>query len=116
MPYGAGFVAAREAQAADIIDPRDVAVDEIAELFSRYPHIGPVLPAVGYNPSQLQALQDTINRAVADVVVSATPCDLGALIEINKPLVRVSYEFAEAGEPGLGNLIEAFLKERKLVQ
>jgi len=116
MPYGAGFVAASQAKAAHIIDPRSTAVGEIIELFKRYPHIGPVLPAVGYSPSQLQALKDTINNADADVVVAATPCDLGALIEINKPLVRVSYEFAEAGEPGLGSLVEAFLKERKLVK
>ncbi|MBE9502855.1 MAG: GTPase [Proteobacteria bacterium] len=115
MSYGAGLVAAKEAEAAEIIDPRSVAVDEIAKLFSQYPHIGPVLPAVGYNPSQLEALRDTINRAVADVVIAATPCDLGALIEINKPVVRVSYEFAEAGEPGLGSMVEAFLKERNLV-
>jgi len=115
MSYGAGYVAATQAQAEEIIDPRGVAVEEIAKVYDQYPHIGPVLPAVGYHPSQLQALRDTINAADADVVVSATPCDLGALIEINKPVVRARYEFAEAGEPGLGSLIGEFLKERTLV-
>ncbi|MDT8317228.1 MAG: cyclic 2,3-diphosphoglycerate synthase [bacterium] len=116
MPYGAGFVAACEAKAANIIDPRGAATGDIIDIFKRYPHIGPVLPAVGYSHFQLQELKDSINNAVADVVVAATPCYLGSLIEINKPLVRVSYEFAEAGEPGLGSMVEAFLKERKLVQ
>lgn len=115
MSYGAGYVAATQAQAGEIIDPRSVAVEDIAKVYEQYPHIGPVLPAVGYHPSQLQALRDTINAADAEVVVSATPCDLGALIEINKPIVRARYEFAEAGKPGLGNLVEEFLKERKLV-
>jgi predicted GTPase len=114
MPYGAGYVAATQAQAAEIIDPRSAAVDEIAAVYAQYPHIGAVLPAVGYHPSQLQALRETINSTDADVVVAATPCDLGALIEIDKPVVRVSYEFAETGEPKLSRLIEAFLSQRNL--
>jgi predicted GTPase len=112
MPYGAGYVAATEAEAAEIIDPRSAAVGEIASIYAKYPHIGSVLPAVGYHPSQLVALRETINAAVADVVVAGTTCDLEALIEINKPIIRARYEFAEAGEPGLGSLIETFLKER----
>ena len=115
MPYGAGFVAAAQAQAAEIIDPRRFAVDEIAEVYRKYRHIGSVLPAVGYHRAQLQALRETINAADAEVVVSATPCDLAALIDINKPVVRARYEFAEVGKPGLGGLVGAFLKEKNLV-
>lgn len=111
MAYGAGYVGAIHAQ-AEIVDPRDSAVDEIADLYAQYPHIGPILPAVGYHPQQLQALKNTIDRCDADVVVSGTPCDLGALIEIDKPIVRASYEFAEIGKPSLSELIEAFLDDR----
>jgi predicted GTPase len=114
MAYGAGYVAAEQADAAAIVDPRTVAVDEIADLFAQYPHLGPVLPAVGYHSSQLAALQQTINAADVDIVVAATPCDLGALIEIDKPLVRARYEFAEVGKPGLGSLVEAFLRCRNV--
>ncbi|MEA3274932.1 MAG: cyclic 2,3-diphosphoglycerate synthase [Pseudomonadota bacterium] len=114
MPYGAGYVAAIQAQAAAIVDPRDAAADEIASVYAQYPHIGSVLPAVGYNSSQLKSLRDTINGVSADVVVAATPCDLSALIAIDKPVVRARYEFAEVGGPRLGALIEAFLHERGL--
>jgi predicted GTPase len=114
MSYGAGYVAAIEAQAGEIVDPRSSAVEEITKVYAKYPHIGSVLPAVGYHPSQLHALRNTINAAEADVVVSATPCDLQSLVEINKPVVRARYEFAEAGTPGLGNLLEKFLKEHDL--
>jgi len=114
MPYGAGYVAATRGEAAEIIDPHGAAVEEIRRIYRQYPHIGPVLPAVGYHPSQLEALRDTINAVDADVVISATPCDLAALIEINKPIVRARYEFAESGEPGLRRLIESFLRERNL--
>ncbi len=113
MPYGAGYVAVTQAQAAEIIDPRSIAVNEIAALYAQYPHIGPVLPAVGYHATQLAALRETINMADVDVIVSATPCNLDALIEINKPVVRARYEFSEAGEPALGGLVERFLSEQR---
>ena len=114
MPYGAGYVAATQARAQEIVDPRGAAHGEIARVYAQYPHIGTVLPALGYHPAQLEALRATINACDADVVVAATPCDIGALIDINKPVVRAYYEFTEAGEPGLGSLIESFLKEKKL--
>jgi predicted GTPase len=113
MSYGAGFVAATQAQPSEIVDPRAVAVGEIAALYASYPHIGSVLPAVGYHPSQLEALRHTINAADVDVVVSATPCDLGSLIDIDKPVVRVRYEFAELGLPKLSRLVQEFLEQQK---
>ena len=112
MPYGAGYVAATQAQAAEIIDPRSFAVNEITALYAQYPHIGPVLPAVGYHAAQLAALRETINSADVDVIVSATPCNLDALIELNKPVVRARYEFSEVGEPALSSLVESFLSEQ----
>jgi len=112
MPYGAGYVAATQAQADEIIDPRSVAVNEITALYAQYPHIGCVLPAVGYHAVQLAALRETINRADVDVIVSATPCNLDALIELNKPVARARYEFSEVGEPALSSLVERFLIEQ----
>ena len=114
MAYGAGYVAATEAQAAMIVDPRLAATEEIARVFAQYPHIGAVLPALGYYPSQLRALKETINASDADVVVDASPCDIAALIDIEKPVVQVAYEFAEVGEPKLSDLVEAFLKDQGL--
>jgi predicted GTPase len=115
MAHGAGLLAARAAGAATIVDPRDAASPGMAAVYAQYPHIGPVLPAVGYSPAQLAALADTINAVNADVVVAATPADLAALIAINKPVVRVRYEFAETGAPLLSTLLEQFLRSRKLV-
>ena len=112
---GMAYGAATEAQAAEIVEPRRAASGDIAQVFSRYKHIGAVLPAVGYHPAQLEALGRTINATDADVVVSGTPCDLSALIDINKPVVRARYEFAESGEPRLSDLITDFLRKRKLL-
>ncbi len=114
MPYGAGYVAATRTQAATIVDPRAYAVPEIAEVYARYPHIGTILPAMGYFPAQLKALETTINNAEADIVVAATPSNLDALLKLNKPVVRARYEFAEIGSPSLAEQIEQFLIRNKL--
>jgi predicted GTPase len=115
MPYGAGLVAAKQAGAAEIVDPRSVAKGDYARVFAKFPHIGAVLPALGYFPSQLLALRDTINAADIDVVIDASPCDLSKLIDIDKPTVQVSYEFEEVGEPRLSNLVDKFLRDQGLI-
>jgi predicted GTPase len=109
MAYGAGYIAAKMADATAIIDPRESAVPEIVAIFRTYPHIGKVLPAVGYGAAQLQALATTVNSSAAEVVVSATPIDLARAVPINKKIVRARYEYAEIGTPALSSFIDSFL-------
>jgi predicted GTPase len=108
MAFGAGFVAASRAGAV-VVDPRPFAAPGIAEVYARYPHIGAVLPAVGYGEAQVAALGRTIAAAPVDYVVAATPADLARLIPLDKPVVRAVYEFAECGEPTLSALLDSFL-------
>jgi len=108
MAYGAGYVAAVAAGAAEIVDPRPAAQGEIAEAYARYPHIGRVLPALGYGGAELEALAATIAASSAEIVVSATPIDLARLIPIAKPLVRARYDYAELEEPRLSTLVDRF--------
>jgi predicted GTPase len=103
-------MAAVNAGASEIVDPRRTAAPAIAELYERYPHIGRVLPAVGYDDAQLSALGETIRRAACDVVVSASPIDLAARIDVGKPIVRARYEYADAGTPTLGALVDLFVE------
>ena len=114
MPWGAGYVAALDAGAAGIVDPRRYADPEMAALYDRYPRLGPVLPAMGYSPAQLAALARSIDDMPADIVVSGTPVDLAALVQLNKPVVRARYEFAEVDPPGLGAAVDAFLERTGL--
>ena len=111
MAYGAGYLAATRGGAAAVVDPRESAGPALRALYAKHPHIGRVLPAVGYDTQQLEDLREAINRSEADVVVGATPIDLAALIAVNKPVVRARYEFADAGEPTLGAVIDAFLAD-----
>ena len=105
MSYGAGVVAARRYGAEEIVDPRPYVTRSIAETFQRYPHIGTVLPAMGYGEKQIRDLEETINTVDCDLVLIATPIDLGRLLKINKPFVRVRYELEELSRPGLAEVI-----------
>ena len=110
MAYGAGYVAATAAGAAEIVDPRPHAAPALRELFARYPHLGRVLPALGYGAAQVAALRETIRAAACDVVVAATPIDLAALLALDRPpVVRARYELGDAGEPTLGAVVDAWV-------
>jgi predicted GTPase len=105
MPWGAGLVAARAA-GATVVDPRPAASGSLREVYARYPHIGPVLPAVGYSAEQRRALQETLDAVPADLVVAATPIDLARLVPLKKPVLRARYEF---DEPDLAAIVDAWL-------
>jgi predicted GTPase len=107
MSFGAGVVAARRFNAAEIVDPRPYAVGSIAETYQKYPNTGPVLPAMGYGTKQVHDLQETINATPCDLVIIATPIDLRRVVKINRPTQRVRYELQEIGRPTLQDVLSA---------
>ena len=109
MAYGAGVIAAKRFGAAEIIDPRPWAVDSIAETYARYPHTGPLLPAMGYGQAQLRDLETTINQVPCDLVLIGTPIDLARVIHIRHPHQRVRYELQPVGQPTLETILQNWL-------
>jgi len=109
MKYGAGMLAAEQFGAAEILDPRPWVRGEIAETFAKYPGIGTLVPAMGYGERQMRDLEATLNAMPVDVVVVATPIDLGRILKLDKPAVRVTYELEEIGSPKLGDILDSFL-------
>ena len=114
MRYGAGYVAAKKFGAKEIIDPRPYAVGSIVDTYKKYTHLHVILPAMGYGEKQMKELEETINNADADVVVSGTPIDLNRVVKVNKPIVRVRYELDEIGKPDLEDILNDFLKKHNL--
>lgn len=112
LPHGAGYAAAMAAGAADIVDPRPFAAPSIRQIYAQYPHIGPVLPAIGYDKQQCRDLAETIQRSDVDVIVSATPVDLTKTVGLSKPVARVRYEYEDASRPGLRQILDDFLSNR----
>ncbi len=113
MPFGAGLVAARNAGAAKIVDPRPYAVGSLKDVFARWPQLTNVLPAMGYSDGQLHELEETINAADCDVVVTGTPIDLGRLIQSCHPIRHVRYELEEVGRPTLSDVLQRIVTRAK---
>ncbi|MEM0275382.1 MAG: GTP-binding protein, partial [Nitrososphaerota archaeon] len=105
MSYSIGYVAAVKYGAREIVDPRRFAVGSLMEVYEQYTHIGPVLPAMGYNPQQIKDLNETIQRIDYDVIVSGTPIDLSRILKLSKPYVKVRYELEEISKPDLEDVL-----------
>jgi predicted GTPase len=111
MPFGAGLVAARNAGAANVVDPRPYAVGSLKEVFAKWPQLTNVLPAMGYGDEQLRELEQTINAADCDVVVTGTPIDLARLVESTHPIRHVRHELDEVGTPTLADVLGPIVAE-----
>lgn len=110
MAYGAGVIASQRLSAT-LVDPRPHAAGSIKKVFRDYPHLGKVLPAMGYSGTQLKELQLTINRTKCDAVISGTPIDLRRILKVNKPVVRIRYSLEETSKPDLRSVLKRFLKQ-----
>ena len=108
MTFGAGFVAARQFGAAQIVDPRPAAVGSIKKTFEKYNHLEKVLPAMGYGETQVKELSETIARTDCDLIVSGTPIDLNRLVKTRQPLLSIGYELEEIGTPTLEDVLRKF--------
>jgi predicted GTPase len=107
MRYGAGTIAAKDA-GAEVVDPKEYAVGSILDTFKKHPHLDKLLPAMGYGAKQIKELEETINKVPCDYVLSGTPIDLSKVLKVNKPIVRVKYEYKDNGE--MAKIIEDFVK------
>ncbi|MFQ3536585.1 MAG: cyclic 2,3-diphosphoglycerate synthase [Aggregatilineales bacterium] len=105
MPYGAGVVAARRFGTAELIDPRPYAVGSLQKVYETYPHIGALLPAMGYGAAQMAELEATIAACTPELVLAATPIDLRRIVKVAAPLVRVRYELQIIGAPTLADML-----------
>jgi len=109
MPFGAGSVAAHHAGVTEFVDPRPVAVGSLADTYRKYPHIGPVLPAMGYGDAQLADLSATIEAADCDVVVNGSPFALSRLLRLDVPIRDVTYTLSEVGHPDLADVLAPWI-------
>lgn len=110
MAFGAGFIAAKQNNAR-IVDPKKYAVGSIKRIYRKYKHLKSILPTMGYSKEQIKELEKTINRTPCDAVICATPIDLTRIIKIKKPVVKITYELKELGEPRLEKTIRNFLRK-----
>ena len=114
MSFGAGTIAAQMHGADFIVDPRPYITGTLKETYETYPHIGTVLPATGYSQDQIEDLERTINKVDCELVLFATPIDLPKIVSINKPFLRVYYEYRDHNRPFLKETLLKRLQNLKI--
>lgn len=107
MRIGAATVAAEKFGVRSVVDAKRYAYGTIKDTYAKYPKLGRELPAMGYSAKQIKDLEHTLMRADCDVVLSATPIDLKRLVNIDKPIVHVSYDLSPRGG-AFDSIIRAF--------
>jgi len=110
LPFAAGYVAAEQYRASEIVDPRPYAVGSLRLAFEKFTHMKNVLPSLGYGSEQIKELEKTINAVICDSVVLGTPSDLVNFMKINKPYAKVNYELNELTTPGLKEIMKQKIK------
>jgi predicted GTPase len=115
MREAVGAIAAHQYGASELVNPRPYAVGSIKRTYEKYPHIGFVLPAMGYGAKQVRELEQTIEETPCDSVVLGTPIDLRRIMKVGKPAARVWYEMREVTKPSLEELLSKFFERSKKV-
>lgn len=110
MAYGAGRFAAEKFGAAEVVDPRPYLVGSLLRTHRKYPHLGKLIPAMGYFPQQIEDLETSINRVPCDSVIIATPMDLRKVVKVDRPAAVVTYEVEDREEPFLSDEIDGFVE------
>ncbi len=116
MGYGAGKIAAQQFGAKEMVDPRPLVSGSLARTMEEFKHLQKVLPAMGYSAEQLKELEDAINKADCDIVLSGTPIDLTRIIKANKPIVRVNYRLREKSKPDLEAVLTDMLRRKGVLK
>ena len=106
MTFGAGTVAAKKFGAKEIVDPKPFVVGFLRDIYEKFPHLGKILPSMGYGKEQIKELEETINRIDCDTVLFGNSIDLTRLMKIEKPTLKIKFEFKEIS----GNLLERKLE------
>jgi predicted GTPase len=113
MRYGAGWVAAKQLGAAEIVDPRPYARGSIQGVYQKYSHLTSILPAMGYGDRQIAELSETIAAVPCDTVLIATPIDLAHVLQLDKPATRVLYELEEHDPQVLPRAVAEAIERRR---
>ena len=111
MTFGAGTIAAKTFGASEIVDPRPFAVRSFKDVYEKYPRLERVLPSVGYGRQQMKDLEDTIKGIDCDTVIFGNSIDLGRVMKIGKPTVKVKYMLEEIDGDSLEKALDVFLRQ-----
>lgn len=106
---GAGAVAARRFRCG-VVDPRPYAVGAIRDVLASHPHIGPVLPALGRTPQELEDLRSTLRATPGEAVLWGSPAPFEGIVDDDaRPVVPVFPDVMEMAGGSLQDVIRPLL-------
>ncbi|MGP8078030.1 MAG: cyclic 2,3-diphosphoglycerate synthase [Thermoplasmata archaeon] len=111
MAYGAATLLAR-AQGGVVVDARKSAVGTIAQVYTNFPHLDRVLPAMGYGAEQVHDLEATIRGSDAEIILDGSPVDLARLVHVPQPILRVQYDYDDLGGR-IAKILDAFVEKHR---
>ncbi len=107
MRFGAAYLFAKK-MGLEVVEPQRCAKGCLKEVVKKRSLLS--FPALGYTPSQLRDLERSLRACKADAVLSSTPGRLEEIIKVNKPIIKVDYDFIPP--KSFFKLLERFLRER----
>ncbi len=110
MAIGAAYVAAKNA-GAKIVDPRKFLVGSMKEVFEEFPQITEIVPAMGYTDKQIEDLENTLKNVKCDIILNGSPIDLSKLVNVNKPIIKVTYDIEALGTPSIESVLDEFVSK-----
>jgi predicted GTPase len=110
MSIGAAYVAAKNA-GAKVVDPRKFLVGSMKDVFEEFPQITEIVPAMGYTDSQIEDLENTLKNVKCDIILNGSPIDLSKLVNVNKPIIKVTYDIKAIGTPSIETVLDEFVLE-----
>jgi len=115
MPYGAGYVLAKEL-GGRVVDPRPYAQGSLKDTFRKFPHLKEVLPAMGYGDDQVRDLAATVEATPCDTVIIGTPSDLTHVLDVKVPSVVARYNLVvhPKHEEAFESLLDSFCHRFRL--
>ena len=110
MAIGAAYVAAKNA-GAKVIDPRKFLVGSMKDVFEEFPQITEIIPAMGYTDKQIEDLENTLKNVKCDIILNGSPIDLSKLVNVNKPIIKVTYDIEAIGTPSIESVLDEFVSQ-----
>ena len=109
---GAGVAAALQSGVSAIISPLPQAVGSLAQVYAQHPEAHSLLPVTGYSDAELAEVRETIAATSSEAVIDATRVQLGAVLGLDRPVVKAWYALRPHDPDALARLVLGALGAR----
>ena len=55
--------------------------------------------------------ENTLKNVKCDIILNGSPIDLSKLVNVNKPIIKVTYDIKAIGTPSIETVLDEFVSE-----